>query len=453
MSIYVNRTLNMRKIKAIGFDMDYTLIRYNTENFERLAYYSMIDKLVELKGYPQELKKLKFDFKKMIQGLVINKNNGHILKLSRSGKVKTCYFGNQKMDFYSMIQIYGARELDIRDPDLVSLDTNFSLAKGILYADVVELFKTQPHTLSYAEIAEDLQAMLDRCHGDGTLKDEVASNIGEYIIQDPELPQLLETYKKYGKKLIVITNSGFPYSKLLMEYAFNPFLKEHKSWLDLFDMVITFSSKPRFFTDKVGYLKVNPETGLMSNHFDKLEKGVYQGGNAEKLQRDLGLNPEEILYLGDHIYGDVVAIKKTFNWRTAMVFDPLISELEAIEKARPIQKEIDADMEVKHGLEFKLNELYAQRIEQNQKIDPEEKDDLYTKIDELNSKISKNIERYQENFNPYWGEQMRSGLEETRLAGQIEKYACIYMPTVSDLLRHSPRSYFIPERRILPHER
>lgn len=443
----------MRRIKAIGFDMDYTLVRYNTENFERLAYYSMIDKLIENKGYPAELRELKFDFKKMIQGLVINKNNGHILKLSLSGKVKTCYFGNKKMDFFSMQDVYGARELDLRDPDMVSLDTNFSLAKGILFADIVEYFKDLPHIPSYAEIADDLQAMLDRCHGDGTLKDEVAKNIAEYIIQDPELPRLMETYKKYGKKLIVITNSGFPYSKLLMEYAFDPFLKDHKSWLDLFDMVITFSCKPRFFTDKVGYLKVDPETGLMTNYFDKLETGVFQGGNAAKLQKDLDLSPDEILYLGDHIYGDVVAIKKTFNWRTAMVFDPLIEELESIEKARPIQREIDADMAIKRGLERELNEMYAKRIEQNIKMDKDEKDDLFTKIDDLNATISKNIERYQEHFNPYWGEQMRSGLEETRLAGQIEKYACVYMPTVTDLLRNSPRTYFIPERRILPHEK
>ena len=28
--VYVNRTLNLRKIKYIGFDMDHTLVRYNT---------------------------------------------------------------------------------------------------------------------------------------------------------------------------------------------------------------------------------------------------------------------------------------------------------------------------------------------------------------------------------------------------------------------------------------
>jgi len=36
--VFVNRTLNLKKIKFIGLDMDHTLVRYNIENFERLSY-------------------------------------------------------------------------------------------------------------------------------------------------------------------------------------------------------------------------------------------------------------------------------------------------------------------------------------------------------------------------------------------------------------------------------
>jgi hypothetical protein len=47
---------------------------------------------------------------------------------------------------------------------------------------------------------------------------------------------------------------------------------------------------------------------------------------------------------------------------------------------------------------------------------------------------------------------MRAGLEESRFADQVEKYACIYMAKVSDLIQYSPRTYFRPLRRVLPHE-
>ena len=38
MAVFVNRVLNLKKIKAIGFDMDYTLVEYQTENFEELVF-------------------------------------------------------------------------------------------------------------------------------------------------------------------------------------------------------------------------------------------------------------------------------------------------------------------------------------------------------------------------------------------------------------------------------
>ena len=46
MGIFINRTLNMKKIKAIGFDMDYTIVRYNTEAFEKFTHGEVLKKLV-----------------------------------------------------------------------------------------------------------------------------------------------------------------------------------------------------------------------------------------------------------------------------------------------------------------------------------------------------------------------------------------------------------------------
>ena len=47
---------------------------------------------------------------------------------------------------------------------------------------------------------------------------------------------------------------------------------------------------------------------------------------------------------------------------------------------------------------------------------------------------------------------MRAGQEESRMADQVEKYACLYMTKVTDLLSLSPKTYFRPIKRILPHE-
>ena len=95
MSVYVNRVLNMKKIKAIGFDMDHTLVEYHTENFEELVHQETLKKLVSNLDYPKDCLKLKFDFHLVIQGLVIDKKRGNILKLSRFGKVKRLFTAYQ----------------------------------------------------------------------------------------------------------------------------------------------------------------------------------------------------------------------------------------------------------------------------------------------------------------------------------------------------------------------
>lgn len=451
MSIFINRTLNMKTIKAIGFDMDYTLVRYNTAVFDEYTFYAVIEKLISEKNYPAGIRSFKYDVNKSIQGLVIDKKEGNTLKLNRFGKVKMCFHGTQKIDFRKQREIYGPTELDLNDPNIQSLDTSFALCHGILFGELVEFKKSNNDSIpDYPVINQDIKEMLDIAHQDGTLKDEVRRDLGKYIIQDPELPSLLENYKDHGIKLLVITNSDYNYTKLLLDYTITPFLKKNQSWSDLFEITITQSQKPKFFTDNVGFLKVDPDTGLMSNYNKKLVPGIYQGGNAEALEKSIGLHDDEILYLGDHIYGDVVSIKKTFQWRTALVIEPLLDELDSMKQSLPYQQEIDVLMDEKFQIEKmvqKHRECLTDQSENDEKLLK-----MYDDIEKLNKKISGLISKYQNCFNPYWGELMRAGYEESRLAGQIEKYACIYMTKVSDLIKLSPRSYFRPVKRILAHE-
>jgi len=51
--VFCNRALNMRRVMAVGFDMDYTLAQYNPQSFELLAHRGAMDKLVNFMGYPE----------------------------------------------------------------------------------------------------------------------------------------------------------------------------------------------------------------------------------------------------------------------------------------------------------------------------------------------------------------------------------------------------------------
>lgn len=451
--VFVNRTLNLKKIRYIGVDMDHTLVRYNSENFERLSHTTMIDKLVK-RGYPETLRKLVFDYNFAIRGLVIDRKMGNLLKLNRYTAIRASYHGLKPLDFKSHQKLYKSTYIDLSNSDYLAVDTSFSISLANLIAQIVELkdSDTANKYPEYAQIADDVLDALDEAHRDGSLKDVVKQNLDHYIIKDPTLVSTLEKFRRHGKKIFVLTNSDFHYTKLLLDYAIQPFLKEHKSWADLFEFVITFASKPKFFYENQKYLIVNPADGSMTNMEGKLTPGIYQGGNAKKFTSDLGLDGDDILYVGDHIYGDILRLKKDCNWRTAMVIEELDVEVENNRKAEPINQEIETLMKKKEPLEDELTDIMTRKIEKEVPANEPQIETLQKTISEIDAQISQLIKKQQAMYNGNWGQLMRAGNEESYFAYQLDRYACVYMQKLSDLLDLSPRTYFRAPRRPLAHE-
>lgn len=453
--VFVNRTLNMRKIKYIGLDMDHTLVRYHSHAFEELAHKTMCQRLVEKRGYPESILALPFYFDLAIRGLVIDKKKGNLLKVSRHGAIRASYHGTKPIDFSTQQKLYKSIYIDLSDTHLyTSIDTAFSISVATLYAQLVEIKDSSDKDTmpDYETISTDVIDALDTAHRDGSLKGEVARNLEKYIIKDPEVVRGLERYRQHDKKIFILTNSDYAYTKLLLDYAIDPFLKNYSSWQDLFEFVITFAQKPRFFYDNLRFLKVNPADGSMTNFDEPLKKGIYQAGCADKFTRDLGIEGDDILYIGDHIYGDILRLKKDCNWRTALVVEELGQEIESYKRAQPYSAEIRTLMDRKAPLERTLVDFITTKIESGREADEEKVHELQNQITELDKTISQLIKKQQAMFNPHWGEVMRAGNEESYFANQVDRFACVYMEKLPDLLEMSPRTYFRAERRPLAHE-
>jgi hypothetical protein len=74
--IFCNRTLNLRAIRAVGFDMDYTLVHYKTEVWERRAWERARARLRE-RGWP--VAALEFDANFVILGLTVDLQLGNLV--------------------------------------------------------------------------------------------------------------------------------------------------------------------------------------------------------------------------------------------------------------------------------------------------------------------------------------------------------------------------------------
>ena len=111
---------------------------------------------------------------------------------------------------------------------------------------------------------------------------------------------------------------------------------------------------------------------------------------------------------------------------------------QTIERFRKLSKEID--------------ELYATEHEFGESVSKDQVNAKFQEIEKIDKEIGKNIKEYESHFNSKWGEVMRAGAEPSQLAGQVERYACIYMSKISDFADYSPRTYFRPGKKKLAHE-
>src|SRR6185312_6759794 len=110
--VFCNRTLNLRSIRAIGYDMDYTLIHYHVEEWEQRAYDYLKERLAA-EGWP--VQSLKFDPKMVCRGLIIDTEKGNLLKANRFGFVKRAQHGTQPIDFEVQRELYSRTIIDLAE--------------------------------------------------------------------------------------------------------------------------------------------------------------------------------------------------------------------------------------------------------------------------------------------------------------------------------------------------
>ena len=127
--------------------------------------------------------------------------------------------------------------------------------------------------------------------------------------------------------------------------------------------------------------------------------------------------------------------------------------MDTYKATKEISVDIDELMNQKVQLENALDELYAKEFEHGETVAKKEVYSLFDEIEKIDKKVGQLIKEYEAKFNASWGEVMRAGVEPSFFASQIERYACIYMTKVSDLLDYSPRKYYRPVKLKLAHEK
>ncbi|XP_054806971.1 uncharacterized protein LOC129309419 [Prosopis cineraria] len=467
--IFCSRTLNLRSISAIGYDMDYTLMHYNVMAWEGRAYDYCMENLKNM-GFPVD--GLAFDPDLVIRGLVIDKEKGNLVKADRFGYIKRAMHGTKMLSNRALSEMYGRELVDLKQNRWEFLNTFFSVSEAVAYLQMVDrldggVISPDLGPLDYKGLYKAVGKALFRAHVEGRLKSEIMSKPEQFVEPDPELPLALLDQKEAGKKLLLITNSDYLYTDKMMRHSFNRFLPNDMGWRDLFDIVIVSARKPEFFQMSHPMYEVVTGEGLMRPCFKAKTGGLYSGGSAQMVENSLDIHGDEILYVGDHIYTDVSQSKVHLRWRTALICRELEEEYSALiqsqsHRTRLVelinQKEIVGDLfnQLRLALQRRDHSRPAQTLAATG-LDDEDLTESMQKLlivmQRLDDKIAPMLEADGELFNIRWGFLSRAGLwDKSHLMRQIEKYADIYTSRVSNFLNYTPFMYFRSQEQNLAHD-
>lgn len=358
------------------------------------------------------------------------------------------------------------------------VDTLFQFVDAHLFASLINLKDKGEYEFldfkTYEEIYKQIRECVDLCHRDGVIKDVVHSDPEKYIVQDKGLIPMLRRYKEAGVKVFLLTNSYWEYTSTAMNYLYHGKClsdedQKKNEWLELFDLVIVGSCKPAYMLDPyLNLFRVNPQNGSLRNtdgvyEIDALgpngaakflDKGkTFQGGNWLHLQAMLEIEAgEEILYVGDHLYSDVLRSKRTLGWRSAFIMPELEEEMRTFAEKLPILRKITGLRKLREEIDnFGEDVRRANEISDADSLTTLQK--LTTEDAMIKAKLSDLADQWHSSFHPVWGAMFNAGYQDSRFAFYVQNYACVYTSKATNLGLASNAKSFRTSLEMLPHDK
>lgn len=461
--LFALRTLPLGEIRAVGFDMDHTLARYRAPEIDELAFKKAARLLVRDRGYSPWLLEVDYDPAFAVRGLVLDGLRGNLLKLNRERQVVRACHGGRALSRREVDALYSRRRLSTAAKGFRSIDTLFEIPESHLYAQMVDgldrgLLKAE----NYLQLFGDVRWAIDTAHRNGEMKAEILAHRDFFILRDPQLALALDRLKREGKKVFLLTNSEWSFTDGVLSHLLDGQDEARPRWTDYFDLVVVSSRKPAFFLE-------TPEPTALEGR-----PRCFTGGHAAWLESVLGAEGEQILYVGDHIYGDVLRSKKNASWRTLLLVPELERELKLLEaKSREMRELLHLETVRRRTLRrasVLMDQWKRNRVRRHvlgPRLSPEaavaldheaahlasSAEALQRRAEVQNLELDALTQAVEAAFNPLWGPMFRDREEQTRFADQIQQFACAYTGKVGNLYMYDPHATLYAPVPTLPHER
>ncbi|MEM6794258.1 MAG: HAD-IG family 5'-nucleotidase [Acidobacteriota bacterium] len=450
--VFVNRTLRLEKIRYAGFDLDWTLADYDRETMSRLAFELTLRRLVESFDYPEAILGAEFRSDFCRRGLILDTEEGTVLKMNRHRYVGRAYFGRQFLDARARTDLYRREPIHPSGPRFYFVDTLFELPEVNIFSELVEMSRRGEVKLhSYAQLFRNTREAIDSIHRDGTLKARILADLPRYLPKDDLLPVALRRLALSGRKLLLITNSEWYYTDALCTHLFEGALPGIKDWHDLFDLVVVSAAKPNFFRKSIPFTELDPGGEPAAEVTVPQWGKVYSGGCRAGLMELLGVPGEQVLYVGDHIYGDILSTKIASTWRTALVVSELEDELRIRNRLASQLRHMGVLRAELAEMGFRLDDLKDVQTLWRRLFGPEAAESpqiaeqmatLRRDHRALRHHAARLQSRFSRELNPYWGSLFKQGANISLFGSQVDDFACLYTSRVRNFAFYGNRHYF-----------
>ncbi|GIQ81436.1 HAD-superfamily hydrolase, subfamily IG, 5'-nucleotidase [Kipferlia bialata] len=465
--VFVNRPVHMASIRAVGFDLDFTLLEYNWV-LERLIFDKARAYLVEKLHYPISLFNAKYlqasiDPRPRVpdrwpdeegesegdetagddddqypqtgvpfvppRGIFIDIHTGNLLKIDEFGNVAMGCHGARvlfpgEIEAVYPFSVISKRELESSRFKL--FDTFFAAPQSCLWITMVDNV-SRYHDVNYQSLWTDLR----------------------YVHNNRmELKNLMRGLKQGGNKTFVLTNSQYGYAISMLRFLF----ELH----DYFDYIVVGAQKPHWFgegiplrevtnhvmEDIVPQDQVHIETQLSTKRVTYMHpRKVYQGGSIAEFTALTGLTPGSVLYCGDQLLGDISRPKGAF-WRTCLIVPEIQWEVKAVQKNL-----LGVDCLVASELN---QSRYLARHDINHIVDDIEE----ARMQDMQSQVDVSSQEIQVVFNDPFGSIFTTTSARTYYGSRVFNRSDLYTAKVTNLANYSPFNVFRPEMaaRFMPHQ-
>ncbi|EYC32967.1 hypothetical protein Y032_0002g536 [Ancylostoma ceylanicum] len=444
--VFVNRSLRMEKINFFGFDMDYTLVQYKSPDLEILAFDLAVQRLIDI-GYPEEIRKFKYDPIFPVRGLWFDYSYGNLLKVDGFGNILVGMHGFKFLKTSEIEEMYPNKYLQLSESRVFVLNTLFNLPETHLLAYLIDFFDTHPDytpledktglrggdvLMSYKSIFLDCRSAVDWVHLESDMKEMIMQNMEKYVMHDDRACILLRQLREAGRQTFLLTNSDYRYTDKMMSFVLGD------DWRSYFNICVVDAKKPKWFAEGTVFREVDTKTGAvkLGIHTGPLKEGVvYSGGSCDAFHKIVKARGKDVLYIGDHIFGDVLRSKKSRGWRTFLVVPELDHELTVWTDRKPLFEQLNQ-------LDNTLADIYK-HLDATSRNKPQ----IHTVLQQVKSLAHEMDQEY-----GVLGSLFRAGSRTTFFASQVERYADLYASSCYNLVHYPSFYFFRAVMQLMPHE-